>query len=351
MSVHIAGAQEIKIKDILGRDIVLKKPATKVLLGEGRDIITLNIVDPNPISFLAGWSGDFKSSLEYQDYVASFPEIERVSVVGTNAETFSVEKAIACQPDVAIFAARGHGPGPGNKEAISQLEAAGIPVVFIDFRQDPFNNTIPSIRILGRILNREKKAEEFIAFYEQRKDRIARKIAENKPAKPKIFMEMKAGTSENLYSSPGKGNLGTFMELAGAHNIGADVLPGPLGQLNMEFVIQSQPSIYIATGVDAFRGRGVVFGKGISKQEAIASIKKRVQDPIISELPAVKNGKIYGLWHLFYASPFNILALETIAKWAHPDLFRDIDPQVSLDELNRNFLSVPMTGTYWVEVK
>lgn len=351
LSLPPVHAQQVKVTDVVGRTVTLKQPAKKVLLGEGRDIITLDILDPNPVNLVAAWSGNFKSSLEYEGYKAKFPAIEKLPEVGVSGETFSVEKAIVSNPDVAIFSARGHGPGPSHSEIISQLEAAGIPVMFIDFRQDPFNNTIPSIRILGKVLDREKKAEEFISFYEKRKNKIASTIAQHKPVRPKIFMEMKAGTAENVYSSPGKGNLGDFINLAGAHNIGADVLPGPLGQLNMEFVIQSRADIYIATGLDVFRGRGVVLGSGISKSEATNSIKKRIADPIISEVPAVKNGKVYGLWHLFYASPFNIIALETIAKWSHPDIFKDIDPQSSLDQLNRDFLSIPMRGTYWVEVK
>lgn len=344
-------AQTITLKDVLGRTITLKKPAKKVLLGEGRDLITLNILDPNPVNLLASWSADFKKGSEYADYKAAFPAIEKIPVVGTNSETFSVEKAIASKPEVAIFAVKGHGPGQSHKEIISALQAAGIPVVFIDFRIDPFKNTAPSMRILGKILNREKKANEFVAFYEFRKKRIADRIAKAKPARPKVFIDMKAGTTENQFSTAGKGNLTPFISLAGAKNIGEDVIPAPLGQLNLEYILTSNPKIYIATGVDAFRGRGVVLGKDISATEARQSIKKRVSDPVLSELTAVKTGQVYGLWHYFYASPFNILAAEAVAKWSHPVLFKDVSPDASLKELNQKFLSVPMTGTYFISIK
>ncbi len=344
-------AQQVTLKDVLGRSVILKKPAKKVLLGEGRDLITLNILDPNPVSFLASWSADFKQGPEYADYKKAFPAIEKVPVVGTNAETFSVEKAIASKPDLAIFSVKGHGPGQSHKEIIMQLQAAGIPVVFIDFRVNPFTNTVPSMRILGKILNREKKANEFIAFYELRKKRIADRIGKARPARPKVFIDMKAGTTENQFSTAGKGNLSPFISLAGATNIGEAVIPGPLGQLNLEYILTSDPQIYIATGLDTFRGRGVVLGTDISVTEARQSIKKRVSDPVLSELSAVRNGRVYGLWHLFYASPFNILVSEAVAKWTHPNLFKDVSPEASLKELNQKFLSVPMTGTYFVSIK
>lgn len=344
-------AQQVTVKDILGRNVSLKKTAKKVILGEGRDLITLNILDANPVNMLAGWSGDFKKGSEYADYKKAFPAIDKVPVVGQNGETFSVEKAIATQADLAIFAVKGHGPGQAHQEVINQLQAAGIPVVFIDFRIDPYKNTVPSIQILGKLLNREKRANEFVAFYQGIKNRIATRIAKAKPARPKIFIDMKAGTTENQFSTAGKGNLTPFVNLAGAKNIGEDVISAPLGQLNLEYIITANPKIYIATGVDAFRGRGVVLGKDISAEEAKSSIKKRLNDPVLKELTAVKSGNVYGLWHLFYASPFNILAAEAIAKWSHPTLFKDVDPNTSLKQLNQKFLSVPMTGSYFVSIK
>jgi len=344
-------AQQVIIKDVLGRTVTLKKPAKKVLLGEGRDLITLNILDTDPVSLLAAWSADFKKGSEYADYKAAFPAIEKVPVVGTNAESFSVEKAIASKPEVAIFSIKGHGPGQTHKEIIAALQSAGIPVVFIDFRTDPFKNTVPSIRILGKVLNREARANAFISFYEQKKKRIADRIGKAKPARPKIFIDMKAGTTENQFSTAGKGNLTPFITLAGAKNIGEDVIPAPLGQLNLEYILTSDPKVYIATGVDAFRGKGVVLGKDIPAAEARQSIARHVADPVLSELTAVKTGRVYGLWHLFYASPFNILAAEAIAKWTHPELFKDVSPEASLKELNQKFLSVPMTGTYFISLK
>ncbi len=344
----VGEAQAITLKDVQGRTVQLKQPAKKVLLGEGRDIVTLNILDADPVSLVAAWQDDFKKTLEYKHYQKKFPAIDKLPTVGSNAASFSVEKAIIAKPDLAIFSINGHGPGPAAKEQIAQLEAAGIPIVFIDFRKDPFNNTVPSIRLLGQILNRQQKAEAFIQFYETRRKRIADRIATKKPAAPKVFMDMKAGMAESEFNSPGKSNLGSFITMAGGNNIGAEVLPGAVGQLNQEFVISKQPDIYIATGTDIFRGKGVVLGADVKEAEVISSMKKRLQDPIIAELPAVKKKRVYGLWHLFYASPFNILAAECMAKWIHPSLFTDVNPDASLKELNTKFLSVPMTGTYWI---
>ena len=68
-----------------------------------------------------------------------------------------------------------------------------------------------------------------------------------------------------------------------------------------------------------------------------------------SELPAFRQGSVHALWLPVFAGPYNVLAVELIAKWVHPDLFADLAPQKTLDEINR-FLAVPLQGTYWASL-
>src|SRR3546814_10305866 len=62
-------------------------------------------------------------------------------------ETVSTEQIISLKPDLAIFGAGSHGPDAKSADIIRQLEAAGIPIVFIDFRLHPFKNTVPSMSL------------------------------------------------------------------------------------------------------------------------------------------------------------------------------------------------------------
>jgi iron complex transport system substrate-binding protein len=39
-----------------------------------------------------------------------------------------------------------------------------------------------------------------------------------------------------------------------------------------------------------------------------------------------------------------------MARWIRPELFGDLDPAETLAEINRRFLAVPFTGTYWVSL-
>lgn len=348
----IGKAQRIEITDVVGRKVTLSKPAKRVILGEGRSLLTLSILHPNPVELIAGWTGDFQKSggLLYDEYVKQFPDIAKIPTIGVSGkETVSTERIISLRPDLAIFGAGSHGPDAKSADVIRQLEAAGIPVVFIDFRLHPLTNTIPSMHILGKVLGLEKQADAYIRFYKSKKEQIANSLAGNRSGKkPKVYMEMIRGEA---VGSPGNGNLGEFIEFAQGHNIGADVIPGEVGALNMEFVIKEQPDVYIATGIAMPGQPGLEIGYGISAMQAQKSLKKRAERAVVRPLKAVEKKRVFGMWHIFYDSPLNILALEAIAKWTHPELFKQANPTATLNYVNDHFLAVAFRGTYFAELQ
>jgi iron complex transport system substrate-binding protein len=73
--------------------------------------------------------------------------------------------------------------------------------------------------------------------------------------------------------------------------------------------------------------------------------------PGIAQLGAVKRGQVHGLSHQLLNSPIDILAVEALAKWIHPDLFAALDPARTMAELNAKFLAVPLEGTLWIDLR
>lgn len=342
---------QIKVTDVVGREVTLKQPAKRVILGEGRSLLTLALLHPNPVELVAGWVGDFKKSGGnlYEDYRKRFPEMDKIPAIGsTGKETVSVEKILSLKPDLAIFGAGSHGPDAKSADVIQKLEAAGIPIVFIDFRLHPFKNTLPSMELLGKVLGREKQANAYINLYKKHMNVISQRLKGKNVKKPKVYMEMVRG---ELVGSPGKGNLGEFIEFSGAHNIGADVLPGEVGTINMEYVIASQPDVYIATGIAVTGEKGFVIGQGITPTQARESLKSLSGKSVLRSLNAIQNNRVYGMWHLFYDSPLNIVALEAIARWSHPEIFKDLNPHGTLGAINKQFLTVKLSGAFFVENK
>src|SRR5690554_138146 len=347
-----ASAQPIVVTDIVGREVKLDAPAKRIILGEGRQLTTLALLHPDPVSIVAGWTGDFEKSggLLYEEYLKAFPDMARIPTIGSSGkETVSTEQIISLKPDLAVFGAGSHGPDARSADVIRQLEAAGIPIVFIDFRLHPFKNTVPSMQILGKVLGQEAKAAEFASFYNRRMNHIKGILARHSDlSRPKVYIEMIRGNVPP--GSPGKGNLGEFIEFVGGTNIGT-ILPGEVGTLNMEYVISEQPDIYIATGIAVPGEDGLVIGHSIYSFQTQQSLKNLASRSVVSPLNAIQQGKVYGMWHLFYDSPLNIAAVEALAKWTHPELFGNLNPHGVLKEINERFLAFPLKGVFFAELK
>ena len=64
----------------------------------------------------------------------------------------------------------------------------------------------------------------------------------------------------------------------------------------------------------------------------------------------MQDGQAYAIWHHFYNSPFNVVAVQAMAKWFHPQLFADLDPRATMATLYTRFQPIPLDGTYWTRL-
>lgn len=344
--------------DLAGRSIKLPERVERIVLGEGRLLFTVTLLeDPaDPFARIAGWQGDLRR-LDPQSYgqlQARHPQIDRIPLIGTTTEaSVSPEKVLSLKPDVAVFSLAGHGPGRRNP-LVEQLQSIGVPVVFIDFREHPLQNTVPSLRVLGRALRREAQAERFIAFYEAQKQRVT-DVVQAIPAaqRPRVLLDARAGDAAGVLTA-GKGNLGELIELAGGDNIGARLIPGALGEASLEAVIAARPEVYIATGYQdpASQAAGVRLGAKVDEKLARDSLLATLQRrPEIAALPAVRDGRAFAAWHHFYNTPQHVVLLQAMAKWLHPERFAALDPSATWREMHRQFLGFEPAGTYWVSAR
>ena len=353
----LAGAQPITVTDALGRSVTLAAPAKRVVLTQARHLPVLALLHPDPVSILAGWSDEFRTSFsnEYQNYLERFPAIADVPVVGRHtAESFSVEQALALQPDLIVltasFAGLGKDQDPADSLMLRQFSAAGVPVIIIDFFVQPMSNTVPSLRALGMAIGQQERSEAFIALYESHMAAVAGRLADLPDGdRPPIFVHAHAGTTD-CCNSPGTGTFNDMVTYAGGHNIGSDVLKTVTGRLNFEYINTRNPVVYVATGTGAGKraSTGLAIGTGVLADEARQSLRRIIAGNRLDALPAVRNGNAHGIWHAFNDSPLHVIFIEALAAWMHPERLEGISPQDTLDEINQRFLTVPMRGTYMV---
>ncbi|WP_225771114.1 ABC transporter substrate-binding protein [Inquilinus sp. Marseille-Q2685] len=340
------------VTDILGRTVTIGHEPRRILLAEGFQLIALALIDPDPVSRLAGWGGDLEKQdpATYALFKARFPAVAEVPVVGLGSgETFSMEKALAVAPDLAIFSA--WQAAATSPEAVAKpFEQAGIPVIFVDFYQSPLTHTAPSLRLLGRALGREAAAEAFIAFSEDRLRRIHDRMADAGPG-PRVMLHAYPGLWPCCWSA-GSGSLGEVITLLGGRNIGAERFPTPNGgQLDPEYVLAADPEVYIATGLSQFDQPGSIsIGSGVEAATARGRLRTVAAEPGLAGLSAMRQGRVHALWNFFNGGPLSIVGIEAMARWIRPELFGDLDPARTLAEINHRFLAVPFTGTYWVSL-
>lgn len=345
-----AGAAGAGLVDLRDRPLDLTPPVGKLSIDDGRYLIGLSLIHPDPVSLLAAWSGDVNrlSPEMYAAFVAKFPALATLPKTPSSAADFNVEAVLGAAPKVAVVSL---GSGPSDAQ-VAQLEQAGVKVAFIDFFSHPFENQARSLSLLGRLIGREAQAEAYNEFRARKLKVIADRVATLAPeARPTVFLEAHAGNGADCCNSPGNGNVGDYITFVGGHNIGADVLKTPFGKLNLEYVVERDPDVYIATGGPHLEKMGgFVVGPQYDQARARASLAKVAGRRGISSLKAVRDHKVHGLSHQLINSPIDIVATEVLARWIHPELFADLNPRATLDQINSQFLAVPYAGDYWVDL-
>lgn len=338
------------LTDLRDRPLAITPPVTKLSIDDSRFLIALSLIHPDPVSLLAAWAGDVNqlSPETYAAYLERSPALATLPKTPSSAAAFNVEAVLGAQPQVALVSLDS---GPTDAQT-AQLEQAGVRVAYIDFFQHPFENQPRSLSLLGSMIGREEQAKAYNAFRAARLKVISDRVAGLTDAqKPTVFLEAHAGNGPDCCNSVGAGNIGDYLSFVGARNIGAEVLKQPSGKLNLEFVVERDPDIYIATGGPHLeKTGGFVVGPKYDVETSRASLRRVAGRRGLSTLKAVREGKVHGLSHQLINSPIDIVATEVLAKWIQPELFADLDPRATLDTINKDFLAVPYRGDYWTDL-
>lgn len=353
-----AFAEKVTVKDVTGRDVEVNVPVSHVILGEGRQIYFLAALDKeNPFQHVVGWRDDLaKADPEtYAAYLAKYPEIAKLPTFGGMKDgTFDIEQAVALKPDVILMNIDAK---TATEEAgyIEKLAKVGIPLVYVDFREKPMENTEPSMRLMGQLTGKEKIAEDFIKFRADSIAKVTDTLEKANPKKPVVLMERAGGYSDDCCMSFGNENFGKMVELAGGVNMAKDIIPGTFGTVNPEQIIASNPEQIIITGGNwngyVPGGNWVGVGYGADLKEAHRKLENLTKRPAFTGVQAVKDGNVHAIWHQFYNNPYQFVAVQEIAKWLHPDLFKDLDPEATFKELHARFLPLDYKPGYFVSLK
>lgn len=357
-AASLAQADTVTLTDVAGRQVQVETPVQRVILGEGRQAFFTAVLETeNPFARVVGWRDDLKQADpdSYAAYLEKFPQIDAIPTFGGFKEgTFDIEQAVSLNPDVMILnlEAKAATAEAGYEE---KLAAVGIPIIYVDFREKPFENTMKSMELIGQLYGKEDRAAEFNAFYTGQMDKVRSVIAaQTDLARPLVFVERAGGYSEDCCMSFGSENFGRMVEEAGGTNMAAPFIPGTFGTVNAEQIVASDPEIIVVTGGnwEAYVPGGAWVGVAPGADLAVAKDKLAalIQRPGFPGTRAVTSGNVHAIWHQFYNNPYSFVAVQQLAKWIHPELFADLDPEATLKELHERFLPIAYRPGYWLSL-
>jgi ABC-type Fe3+-hydroxamate transport system substrate-binding protein len=345
-----APAATIEVTDALGRTVTLPGPVKRVVLN-------FNFEEFTAVAGVEGWSrvvGMSRAPWEgwrpaiFSRYKAIIPNLADMPDVGNSDDNnFSVEKVIALRPDVLLLAAWTF---ESLKDTKAQLDAAGIPIVVIDYNAQTLERHLASTRALGKVMGANERAEELAGLYEREYRNVMERVQKARAAggaPRKVYVELGqggAGTVGNTYNGTMWGKIITTL---GAENLATGRIPGPWGPLNAEAVIAADPDIiFIAGSSWVNRPAAVKTGYDATPDITRASLTPYLSRPGWSSIKAVKDGNVSAIEHGLCRTLFDFVAFQYIAKRLYPDAFRDVDPEASFKAYHAKYLPVAYSGTW-----
>lgn len=342
-----------QVTDLTGRVVTLDHAPQRIFLDDPRHLLTLAALLPDPVARLSGWHGslaDFDPEAQAR-FTHAFPALAQLPVLAGGDPLPSAEALLTLAPDLILVNRARYGAIRGTR-LLAQLDALGIPVLFIDFQQHPLADTRPSLTLLGRALDAQPRA----AALNRRLAELEAAVADcvdvaahdtSRDQAPSVLIDIAPGLKVGCCRSNFDSGLADLVARAGGNNIAAGMTPGSENVLNPEAILARDPAVIIATAAQWPAGGSVRAGFGVAPaqtQRDLADVVNR--RPGWATLSAVNQGGLHALWHGYHQSPFSALALTAIARWLHPQACAALDPDGAQQALFRDFLPIAADGTF-----
>lgn len=346
-----AWAENITITDTMNRVVEIPEDPQRILLGfyfedfmavagpEGYDRVVAISKDT-----WAGWR-----NLQWQTYAAALPRLEELADVGeVDSGTFSLEAAVAAKPDVALLASWQY---KALGDVADRIEAAGIPVVVLDYNAQTVEKHVQSTQILGQIMGAEERADTLAGEYADAVADVEKRLAAlPEGTAPKVYVELARKGRDTVDNSYSGTQWGSVIDQLKANNIANGQISN-WGKLSPEYVLTQNPQVILLAGSGwAGRDEAVVMGPGVDTALTHERMQAYLGRPGWESLDAVKNGQIYGIYHGGNRTLYDYAFLQFLAKAMYPEAFADVDPQAALDRFFATYMPVKFQGTYMTQL-
>jgi len=318
--IIVGREKEITIVDSADRTVTVKEPINRVVVFNHGMYVTMRSIKATDnvvgVCERLVWH-----------YGALFPEVKNYPTAGWFRKP-DYEAVLNLNPDVVFLGGKDLIFG-GNEEIIEKFKQIDPGITVICFDCDNSAYYVEEVRKSGYIFRKREEAEEFIEFYEKYMNAIKERVDKiSEEDKPKVYFEL----PHKKYQTVGAGtSCHNMIVYAGGINIFSD-LSGSVN-IDPEEVVRRAPEIIVKGGK----------APGYDLNDPTMLIKTRNEIMNRSELqkvPAVEKGSVYIFPYGFVCTPTHFICQIYLAKWFHPNLFKDLDPKAIHQEYLTRFLEV-----------
>jgi iron complex transport system substrate-binding protein len=315
--VVAASAEKVTVVDSTGRSVDVEAPVQRVVsLGTG------------VAEYIYALDGG--NCLVGRDSYSHFPPaLENVTLAGKSSYAPDLELIMELDPDLVIADTM------LSDDDLHELEGADIPVI-IESLIDPTKDIQVMEKINGLIGN-EERGRKLIEFVKKYQDLIQERTSDLKTEeKPKVFFEW-AGKE---YYTVSQGNPSdTLIRLAGGNNIAKDLgnSSHTYPTVSPEWVLEMDPDVIIQQ-----RSSDKIF----TDDELMKLRETLLSRPELSDVSAVKDGRTYVMSSEIRYGLRSVISELYMAKWFHPDIFSDLDPEAVHKEMIKEFYGIELEGAY-----
>lgn len=276
-----------------------------------------NLVGCNPSSMIAYEN----SALKYM-----YPELKNAdtSFVDTSF-VVNVEELLKLNPDVVF-------QWNYMDDEIAKMEEAGIKVVALQY--GTLDDLETWIRIIGKMFQKEDRAEELITYFNENVDEVTEKISTLSEDDYSNILIL----SDNLKVT-GTGFANYWVEKSGAINPAKD-LSGEALNVNMEQIYEWNPSI--------------IYIGNFTELQPSDLIDNKLEGQDWSVVDAVQNKQVYKIPIGGYRwDPPGIetpLMVKWLAKIQHPELFEDMDMYEEVSKFYKDVYNFELTDEMLDEI-
>lgn len=296
-------AEPIVIVDVVGREVTLEKPATK-LVGTHNPTLNAAVVLGGGGQYLVGFGNKSMGRGLYEQVIEGFDEMLEVGK-GSN---FNMESVIASGAELVILPER-------HQDLVPQFEAANIPAIVILDSTESFETIQQTLTLLGMAVGESEKAEEIGAFLSGQLEN-AQTLLKDTTEKPSVLF---LGASSALSVAPGSMIQTSLIEAGGGVNAvsGVEGLGGFV-DVSIEQIIAWNPDV-------------IWF-----PQYADFTVEDLLNDPAWSSISAIQNKRVYEFPSKYEPWDQPTAAVALGVDWAlytlHPDLYSFEDLMKNVDE-------------------